>query len=174
MLHSTFEAIKAIVEFTSSAISGTFELLDRFSISSKTAKHPPKAAPASPKAAPAPYKAAPVPPKAAAPPQGKSDAPRGFRSELMNKIKKNPWKTLGTALLATAFPVGTVIAGVIATRVVAKSAIDSNFNKNNNLAAATTKSTPTPPQRRSSRPYSQKIKPPSTPTVGKAGKGQTR
>ena len=53
--------------------------------------------------------------KAAAPPQGKSSAPRGFRSELTNKIKKNPWKTLGTVLLATAFPVGTAIAGAIAT-----------------------------------------------------------
>jgi len=27
---------------------------------------------------------------------------------------KNPWKTVGTALLATAFPVGTAIAGAVA------------------------------------------------------------
>ena len=55
--------------------------------------------------------------------------PRGMGAELLHKIKKNPWKTLGTALLATAFPAGTVIAGVIAVGVVAKSGYDAHVNK---------------------------------------------
>ena len=55
--------------------------------------------------------------------------PRGMGAELLHKIKKNPWKTLGTALLATAFPAGTVIAGAIAVGVVAKSGYDSYSNK---------------------------------------------
>jgi hypothetical protein len=63
--------------------------------------------------------------------QGKADSPtpRGMGAELLHKIKKNPWKTLGTALLATAFPVGTAIAGAVAVGVVAKSGYDAHVNK---------------------------------------------
>ena len=50
-------------------------------------------------------------------------------AELLHKIRKNPWKTLGTALFATAFPAGTVIAGAIAVGVVAKSGYDAYSNK---------------------------------------------
>jgi hypothetical protein len=60
---------------------------------------------------------------------GKSESPRGMGAELLHKIKKNPWKTLGTVLLATAFPAGTVIAGAIAAGVVAKSGYDAYVNK---------------------------------------------
>lgn len=68
--------------------------------------------------------------------QGKADSPtpRGMGAELLHKIKKNPWKTVGTALLATAFPVGTAIAGAVAVGVVAKSGYDAYVNKK---AAAT-------------------------------------
>ncbi len=85
--------------------------------------------------------------------------------ELLHKIKKNPWKTLGTVLLATAFPVGTAIAGAIAVGVVAKSGYDAYVNKK---AAATVN-----PSGYSSNPsqpvthkklYEPKISPPSTPT----------
>lgn len=54
---------------------------------------------------------------------------KGMLSELGHKIRKKPWKTLGTVLLATAFPAGTVIAGAIATGVVAKSGYDAHANK---------------------------------------------
>jgi hypothetical protein len=99
--------------------------------------------------------------------QGKADSPtpRGMGAELLHKIKKNPWKTLGTALLATAFPVGTAIAGAVAVGVVAKSGYDAYVNKK---AAATIN-----PSGYSSNPsqpvthkklYEPKISPPSTPT----------
>ncbi len=91
--------------------------------------------------------------------------PRGMGAELLHKIKKNPWKTLGTVLLATAFPAGTVISGAIAAGVVAKSGYDAYVNKK---AAATVN-----PSGYSSNPsqpvthkklYEPKISPPSTPT----------
>ena len=97
--------------------------------------------------------------------QGKTDSPRGMGAELLHKIRKNPWKTLGTALLATAFPVGTAIAGAVAVGVVAKSGYDAYVNKK---AAATIN-----PSGYSSNPsqpvthkklYEPKISPPSTPT----------
>ena len=96
---------------------------------------------------------------------GKSEVPRGMGAELLHKIKKNPWKTLGTVLLATAFPAGTVISGAIAAGVVAKSGYDAYVNKK---AAATVN-----PSGYSSNPsqpvthkklYEPKISPPSTPT----------
>ena len=68
--------------------------------------------------------------------------PRGLLSELGHKIKKNPWKTLGTALLATAFPVGTIIAGVIATGVVVKSGYDAYVNKKENFSTPPSPKTP--------------------------------
>ena len=85
-------------------------------------------------------------------------------AELLHKIKKNPWKTAGTALLAAAFPVGTAIAGAVAVGVVAKSGYDAYVNKK---AAATVN-----PSGYSSNPsqpvthkklYEPKISPPSTP-----------
>jgi hypothetical protein len=99
--------------------------------------------------------------------QGKADSPtpRGMGAELLHKIKKNPWKTVGTALLATAFPVGTAIAGAVAVEVVAKSGYDAYVNKK---AVATIN-----PSGYSSNPsqpvthkklYEPKISPPSTPT----------
>jgi len=60
----------------------------------------------------------------------------GMGSELMHKIKTNPWKTIGTALLATTFPVGTIIAGVIAAGVVAKSGYDSRANRKSSKSTA--------------------------------------
>ena len=97
--------------------------------------------------------------------QGKADSPRGMGAELLHKIRKNPWKTAGTALLAAAFPVGTAIAGAVAVGVVAKSGYDAYVNKK---AAATIN-----PSGYSSNPsqpvthkklYEPKISPPSTPT----------
>ena len=98
--------------------------------------------------------------------QGKADSPtpRGMGAELLHKIKKNPWKTVGTALLATAFPVGTAIAGAVAVGVVAKSGYDAYVNKN---AATAINPLSSPPN--SSQPvthkrlYEPKISPPSTP-----------
>ena len=95
---------------------------------------------------------------------GKSETPRGMGAELLHKIKKNPWKTLGTVLLATAFPAGTVIAGTIAAGVVIKSGHDAYVNKN---AATAINPLSSPPN--SSQPvthkklYEPKISPPSTP-----------
>jgi hypothetical protein len=95
---------------------------------------------------------------------GKSESPRGMGGELLHKIKKNPWKTLGTVLLATAFPAGTVIAGAIAAGVVIKSGHDAYVNKN---AATAIDPLSYPPN--SSQPvthkrlYEPKIAPPSTP-----------
>ena len=63
------------------------------------------------------------------PEKEKNKPVRGVGSELWHKIKTNPWKTVGTALLATAFPAGTIIAGAIAAGVVGKSAYDSHVNK---------------------------------------------
>ena len=64
-------------------------------------------------------------PKTTTTPQGGS-APRGFFSELMNKIKTNPWKTLGTVLLAIAVPppIGIAIAGVIVAGAATLSKLD--------------------------------------------------
>ncbi len=102
------------------------------------------------------------------PPQSKElkeiSPPRGMGAELLHKIKKNPWKTLGTVLLATAFPAGTVIAGAIAAGVVIKSGHDAYVNKN---AATAINPLSYPPN--SSQPvthkrlYEPKISPPSTP-----------
>ena len=102
------------------------------------------------------------------PPQPKEleeiSPPRGMGAELLHKIKKNPWKTLGTVLLATAFPAGTVIAGTIAAGVVIKSGHDAYVNKN---AATAINPLSSPPN--SSQPvthkklYEPKISPPSTP-----------
>jgi len=99
--------------------------------------------------------------------QGKADSPtpRGMGAELLHKIKKNPWKTVGTALLATAFPVGTAIAGAVAVGVVAKSGYDAYVNKK---AAATINpsgysSNPSQPVTHKNL-YEPKISPPSTPT----------
>ena len=92
-------------------------------------------------------------------------SPRGMGAELLHKIRKNPWKTLGTALLATAFPVGTAIAGAVAVGVVAKSGYDAYVNKK---AAATIN--PSGYSSNSLQPvshkklYEPKISPPSTPT----------
>jgi hypothetical protein len=63
------------------------------------------------------------------PKKAKNTPVRGVGSELWHKIKTNPWKTLGTALLATAFPAGTIIAGAITAGVVGKSAYDSHVNQ---------------------------------------------
>ncbi len=63
------------------------------------------------------------------PEKAKNTPVRGVGSELWHKIKTNPWKTLGTALLATAFPAGTIIAGAITAGVVGKSAYDSHVNQ---------------------------------------------
>ena len=95
--------------------------------------------------------------------------PRGMGAELLHKIKKNPWKTLGTALLATAFPAGTVIAGAIAVGVVAKSGYDAYVNKK---AAATINpsgysSSPSQPVTRK-KLYDPKIAPSPTPTRNQA------
>lgn len=68
-------------------------------------------------------------------------------AELLHKIKKNPWKTLGTVLLATAFPAGTVIAGTIAAGVVIKSGHDAYVNKNAATAINPLSSPPTLPNR---------------------------
>ncbi len=105
--------------------------------------------------------------------QGKGDEPRGMLSELGHKIKKNPWKTLGTVLLATAFPAGTIIAGAIATGVVAKSGYDAHVNKKASKAEVSTHTTAAPPQHHK-QPYSPKIAPISTPNMNKSqvkGKG---
>jgi len=66
----------------------------------------------------------------------------GLLSELGHKIKKNPWKTIGTVLLATAFPVGTIIAGAIATGVVVKSGYDAHVNKKENFSIPPLPKTP--------------------------------
>ena len=107
----------------------------------------------------------------ATPPQVKSGVPRGFRSELMNKIKTNPWKTLGTVLLATAFPVGTAIAGVIATGVVAKSARDVSVNKKAAIPIA--KPIPSPISRPRPR-YATPIKSPAPPPAVGKSTGQSK
>ncbi len=59
---------------------------------------------------------------------------RGAAAELWHKIKKNPWKAVGVMLLATAWPVGTAIAGAIITGVAVKSAYDSHVNKQSSKA----------------------------------------
>ena len=105
--------------------------------------------------------------------QGKGDEPRGIGAELMHKVAKNPWKTLGTVILATAFPAGTIIAGAIATGVVAKSGYDAHVNKKASKAEVSTHTTAAPPQH-PKEPYSPKIAPPSTPNINKSqvkGKG---
>ena len=94
------------------------------------------------------------------------EAPKGMLSELGHKIKKNPWKTLGTALLATAFPVGTAIAGAIAIGVVAKSGYDSHVNKQSSKAEAASHHAHS--STRQPEPYSPKISPPPTPTMNKS------
>lgn len=88
------------------------------------------------------------------------------KNELFHKIKKNPWKTLGTVLLATMFPTGTIIAGTIAAGVVAKSGYDAYVNRRN--VQDNTPSTSKPKTLK--RTYSPKISPPSTPTLNRTQK----
>ena len=105
--------------------------------------------------------------------QGKGDEPRGMLSELGHKIKKNPWKTAGTAFVALAFPVGTIIAGTIAAGVVAKSGYDAHVNKKPTQEKSDEPRGMFPPQH-PKEPYSPKIAPPSTPNINKSqvkGKG---
>ena len=49
-------------------------------------------------------------------------------AELLHKILKESWKTVGTALLATAFPVGTAIMELLLLRLVT-SGYDAYVNK---------------------------------------------
>jgi len=100
-------------------------------------------------------------------PEKAKNAPvSGVGSDLLHKIKTNPWKTLGTALLATAFPAGTIIAGAIAAGVVGKSAYDSHVNKQSYKAP------PTVPHELPSsallHKHSPMLSPSSTPKVAKA------
>ena len=86
------------------------------------------------------------------------------------KSKLNPWKTLGTALLATVFPAGTIIAGAIAAGVVGKSAYDSHVNQQSYKAP------PTVPHELPSstllRKHSPMLSPSSTPKVAATHKGK--
>lgn len=97
--------------------------------------------------------------------QGKTDSPRGMGAELLHKIKKNPWKTAGTALLATAFPVGTAIAGAVAVGVVAKSGYDAYVNKKAVVTINPSGYSSNPSQPITHKKlYEPKISPSSTPT----------
>ena len=94
-------------------------------------------------------------------------------SELGQKIKNNPWKTLGTVLLAAVFPAGTIIAGAIATAVVAKSGYDAHVNnKVNQGKGEVSSSTATQTKEDPKRNYSQKISPPSTPSIPNTNKSE--
>ena len=109
--------------------------------------------------------------------QGKGDEPRGMLSELGHKIKKNPWKTLGTVLLATAFPAGTIIAGAIATGVVAKIGYDAHVNKKVNQGKSEVSHphyTAPPPKQHYKKNYSKNLSPSFTPTINDKTEGMKR
>ena len=103
----------------------------------------------------------------------KATQSKGIGSEILDKIKNNPWKTLGTVLLAAAFPAGTIIAGAIATGVVAKSGYDAHVNnKVNQGKGEVSSSTATQTKEDPKRNYSQKISPPSTPFIPNTNKSE--
>ena len=104
--------------------------------------------------------------------QGKGEEPRGMLSELGQNIKNNPWKTLGTVLLAAVFPAGTIIAGAIATAVVAKSGYDAHVNNKVNQGTGEVSSHKVPPHKHPKPNYSQNISPSLTPSIRNTTKSE--
>ena len=110
--------------------------------------------------------------------------PRGFFGEFAHKTMSSAWRiaaTVGTLLLATAFPVGTAIAGGIIAGTAIRSGYDSHQNKKayENMmqhAAASHQYAPQGGQQQPPRnlQHNQSLAPSSSPKLNHKGKNQQK
>lgn len=100
--------------------------------------------------------------------------------EFAHKVMSNPWKSLGTVLLATAFPAETIIAGAIMAGTLVKSGYDSNQNKKayENMmqytAASNQHKASLQQQPPTSLQHNQSMTPSSSPKLYNKGKNQQK